>query len=183
MYDSNIIPYPVMNQQFTVKGGWIRYYILAFLLIHTFMITPIEMLLLLRLRIPPKNTLEGVILIGLFMSFFAIIGFVLFIITSKSVTVSGRQLVIRKVFQKNAYSCSDIVAIRCEVRGARYRHYVIELVFRDQTKFEVKRYMGNFNVFAVYLLQMLDAGLIPEYAITPEYRNRLYLYAQGKVWR
>lgn len=67
--------------------------------------------------------------------------------------------------------------------GYKTAYAVIQLVFRDQTKFEIERYRGNFKVFAIYLLQMLDAGVIPASAVATLDRERLHIYAQGKMWR
>ena len=184
MYNSNVSAPPIMNHEFKVQGGWFRCYLLVFLLVHTFVITPIDMILMFLLRIPEKNTLLGVIGVGLIMGFLGFLLFLYFILSSKSVIVYRQQLVLRKIFKKTVYTCSDIVAIECKHHsGLKVSYYYIELVFRDKTKFEVERYLGNFNAFAVYLLQMLDAGVIGEYAVTPEHRERLHIYAQGKVWR
>ena len=110
--------------------------------------------------------------------------FLYFFLSSKAVIVYRQQLVLRKILKKTAYTCSDIVAIECKHKsGLKVSYYYIELVFRDQTKFQVEKHLGNFKVFAIYLLQMLDAGVIPAYAVHPMHRDRLQLYAQGKVWR
>lgn len=75
MYNSNVVAPPVMNHEFKVQGGWIRGYLLAFILVHIFVITPIEMLLMLLLRIPEKNTLLGVIGMGFIMGFYGFASF------------------------------------------------------------------------------------------------------------
>lgn len=184
MYNSNVVAPPVMNHEFKVQGGWIRGYLLAFILLHIFVITPIEMLLMLLLRIPEENTLLGVIGIGLIMGSLWFLLFLYFFLSSKAVIVYRQQLVLRKILKKTAYTCSDIVAIECNYHsGLKTGYYYIELVFRDQTKFQVEKHLGNFKVFAIYLLQMLDAGVISEYAVHPLHRERLHMYAQGKVFR
>lgn len=176
---------PVMNHQFKVTGGWVRYCYLAFLLIHSLLFTPVQMLLMLLLEIPPKNTLTGVICLGLLMESLAMIGYIIYIATSRSITVSGRQLGVRRILKRTAYDCTDIVNISCEItRTTKGQNYVIKLTFRDQTEYRVILFPGNkFKEFAIYLLQMLDAGVIAQHVINPEHRGRLQLFAQGKGWR
>lgn len=180
----NVPQEPAMNHRFKVTGGWTRYYFLGFLLVQSLVITPTQMLFMLMLEIPPENTLTGVIGVGIFMELLAVAGYILFIVTSKSITVSGPQLTIRKVLKETVYNCSDIVNIRCGLTGStRGKHYDIELTFRDRTEYKVIKYSGNkFKEFAVYLLQMKDAGVLTETAVTPEHMERLHLYAQGEGW-
>ena len=175
---------PVMNHRFKVTGGWTRYYFLGFLLVQSLVITPVQMLFMLMLGIPPENTLTGVIGVGIFMELLAVAGYVLFFVTSKSITVSGRQLTIRKVLKETVYNCSDIANIRCGLTGStRGKHYDMELTFRDRTEYKVIKYSGNkFKEFAVYLLQMQEAGVIAESVTSLEHAERLHLYAQGEGW-
>lgn len=95
------IPKPVMNHDFKVQGGWMRVYLLVFILVHTFVITPIEMLLMLLLRIPEKNTLFGVIGIGLIMGFFEFSLFLYYALSFKALIVYRQQLVLKTLFKKN----------------------------------------------------------------------------------
>lgn len=181
---SNASPKPVLNHEFKVQGGWIRGYLLAFILVHIFVIIPIDMLMVFLVRMPEEGALLAALGVGLLMGFLWFLLFLYFILSSKAVIVYRQQLVLRKILKKTAYTCSDIVAIECKHKsGLRVSYYYIELVFRDQTKFQVEKHLGNFKVFAIYLLQMLDAGVISEYAVQPLHRERLHMYAQGKGFR
>ena len=69
MYNSNVVAPPVMNHEFKVQGGWIRGYLLAFILVHIFVIIPIDMLMVFLVRMPEEGALLAALGVGLLMGF------------------------------------------------------------------------------------------------------------------
>lgn len=102
----------------------------------------------------------------------------------EKITVSGRQISIKRLWGTRTYDCSEIAKIKCGRVFLRYHWvYIINCKFRDGKGFAPATMHGEtvFTQAAGYLGHMADVGIISPEVVSPEIRQMLRRY-EVKAW-
>lgn len=124
------------------------------------------------------------VFIALGITFFftiLVIAILLFTVGKQRVFVTGRQMVVKQLWGKKKYDCSDVVCINCDRKQVKNRWvYSIEWSYRDQRKYRVSSEEEGFCNIAAYFYNMVNGGTISENAVAM-HKDILRRYAR-KEW-
>ena len=175
------------NHNFKIGPNYVDIFLSVTVILSSlpFLLLPIIVVPLSFVRGEEQSVQLQIILTSLFVSFFGIVGIAvgicMFVRTFSVLAVSGRQLTVHRIFSKKQYDCRNIISVQC-VKYGYYERNVILIKFHDGKKCAISNREGNFNCLAVYLFEMVGAGLIAQKVIEPEHLHRLKMSAAKRKW-
>lgn len=106
------------------------------------------------------------VFIALGLTFFftiLVIAILLLTVGKQRIYVTGRQMVVKQLWGKRKYDCSDVVGINCERKQVKNRWvYYIDWICRDHRKYRVNSEDEVFCNTAGYFYNMIANGIISE---------------------